>query len=267
MTWFMTLTLRIKLLAGFGVILLSLAVVVAIGYAGIGALRETQRSLFEEQFANAVDLKDIRSNQNAISADIAMMILLAKASDQERFQRDVKARTEEVDATLKQLLDRNRSNPALFSRIQEFNSVRNAYREAWNAQIIPLIAEGKTEEAKKILLGPQNERSQKMRALADELVADAEKAARSDLTQAEQLARETFATFAISGGIGLAVGIVLAAFLGRVIGRVSQELREGANVLASSASEIVATTTQVASGAAETAAAVNETTSTVEEVK
>jgi methyl-accepting chemotaxis protein len=46
-----------------------------------------------------------------------------------------------------------------------------------------------------------------------------------------------------------------------------KEIREAANVLASSASEISASVTQVTSGAQETAAAVTQTTSTVEEVK
>jgi methyl-accepting chemotaxis protein len=46
-----------------------------------------------------------------------------------------------------------------------------------------------------------------------------------------------------------------------------RELREAANVLASSASEISASVTQVTSGAQETATAVTETTATVEEVK
>ncbi len=49
--------------------------------------------------------------------------------------------------------------------------------------------------------------------------------------------------------------------------RLNTETKEAVNVLASSASEIVAATTQVASGAAETATAVSETTATVEEVK
>lgn len=48
---------------------------------------------------------------------------------------------------------------------------------------------------------------------------------------------------------------------------VNRQTMEGVNLLASSASEILASTTQVASGAAETASAVNETTTTVEEVK
>jgi methyl-accepting chemotaxis protein len=47
----------------------------------------------------------------------------------------------------------------------------------------------------------------------------------------------------------------------------TREIREGVTVLASSASEILATTAQVAAGASETATAVSQTTSTVEEVK
>lgn len=49
--------------------------------------------------------------------------------------------------------------------------------------------------------------------------------------------------------------------------RSTSELSEGVNVLASSASEILAATTQVAAGAAETGTAITQTTSTVEEVK
>lgn len=48
---------------------------------------------------------------------------------------------------------------------------------------------------------------------------------------------------------------------------VNQEVQEAANVLASSAGEILALTTQLASVSAETAMSVNETISTVEEVK
>jgi methyl-accepting chemotaxis protein len=49
--------------------------------------------------------------------------------------------------------------------------------------------------------------------------------------------------------------------------RMTSELLEGVNVLASSASEILASATQVASGAAETGTAIAQTTTTVEEVK
>jgi methyl-accepting chemotaxis protein len=49
--------------------------------------------------------------------------------------------------------------------------------------------------------------------------------------------------------------------------RINQEVCEGVNVLASSASEILASTTQIAAGMSQTAASVTETTATVEEIK
>lgn len=48
---------------------------------------------------------------------------------------------------------------------------------------------------------------------------------------------------------------------------INREIRDGVNVLASSASEILASTTQIAAGMSETATSVTETTATVEEVK
>ena len=64
-------------------------------------------------------------------------------------------------------------------------------------------------------------------------------------------------------------GSLLCAFGAMVqrLRRPTRELNEGVGVLASSSSEILATTTQLASTAAETASAVSETTATVEEVK
>jgi methyl-accepting chemotaxis protein len=49
--------------------------------------------------------------------------------------------------------------------------------------------------------------------------------------------------------------------------RINQHVCEGANVLASSASEILASTTQIASGMSETATSVTQTTATIEEIK
>ncbi len=62
------------------------------------------------------------------------------------------------------------------------------------------------------------------------------------------------------------LGNAFAAMVENLQG-MTREIREGVNVLASSASEILAATTQVAAGAAETATAVSETTTIVEEVK
>ena len=65
------------------------------------------------------------------------------------------------------------------------------------------------------------------------------------------------------------VGVLMRTFHAMIenLRKSTQDINEGVNVLASSASEILATTTQLAAGAAQTSSAVSETTVTVEEVK
>jgi methyl-accepting chemotaxis protein len=65
---------------------------------------------------------------------------------------------------------------------------------------------------------------------------------------------------------GDVLGNAFAAMIGN-LQEVMKEIQKSAGVLASSVSEILATTTQVASGMTETATSVSETTATVEEVK
>ena len=91
-----------------------------------------------------------------------------------------------------------------------------------------------------------------------------------DLTRvAERVATGDLSVNMSSDGRNDEVGVLAQAFA-----RMSEDLRgqirglmEGANVLGSAASEIVASTTQLASSASESAAAVSETTTTVEEVR
>ena len=69
---------------------------------------------------------------------------------------------------------------------------------------------------------------------------------------------------------GIAV-IILAIFIMftvlKLLKDISEELRNGVNVLGTSASEILTTVTEISTGAAETATAISETTTTVEEVR
>ena len=307
------LTTRAKLFLGFGLMIAFLAAVIATAYTGITAIRDSQKKLYAEDFANAVDLKDVRSNQNAIRADLLTMLLATNAADWELPQQDIADRDKENDAAVQRLLDRAENDQALRSKLEEFNVIRNAFRQTRETQMIPLILAGKVEEAKALAFGVQEERNQQMRSLANELVDEADKRAQASLTQAEQRADDSIRLFAIVGLVALLSGAGMALFLDRIIANplktlsgvaervasgdltvnvpsdqradevgalaqafrrmvenlreVNRETREGVNVLAASASEILAATTQVASGAAETATAVSETTTTVEEVK
>ncbi len=86
---------------------------------------------------------------------------------------------------------------------------------------------------------------------------------------AERVAARDLTVEVPSGNRGDEVGTLLRAFGSMIesLRRTTQEINEGVGVLASSSSEILATTTQVATSAAETASAVSQTSATVEQVK
>jgi len=267
MNWLMNLGTRAKLLLGFGLIILFLIYVITSAYTTITNIQTSGKNLFEREFTNAVDLKDIRSNQNAIRANLATMLVISSQSELKALEQDINTRSQENTDRLAALLDRNRDNAVFLAKLKEFNAVRIAWRENWENQIIPMIHEGKTEDAKTLILGVQGEHQQKLREIADELVGIAEMSAQTAVKDSAQLAVDSIRTFGAGGAIIILISAITAILLIQVIRKVGWEIREGANVLATAAGEIVATTTQIASGAAETATAVTETTSTVEEVK
>lgn len=136
MRWFLDLSTRAKLFAGFGLMIVLLVIVAATAYKGITAIQESQKSIYEREFANAFDLKDVRSNQNAIRADILTMILLTKRSDQEALDQDFRGRAKHVAEVMKGLLDRNKGDARIHSKLEEFEAARTVFRQVWGAQVI-----------------------------------------------------------------------------------------------------------------------------------
>jgi hypothetical protein len=267
MGWFNNIAFHTKLLFGFGLIILFLIFIIVNAYQTTTTLRTTQKDLYETEFTAAITLKDIRSNQNAIRANLLAMIEITGTAEMGVLEKDIVKRSDENDKNLNMLLNLYRNDPLYFSKLQDFNSVRIEFRETWEKQILPLIKSGRIDDAREILFSTQAERQEKMLKIANELVDIADQTAQDALEASKQLANESVQASATTGSIVILLSVVIFLLLNHVVRKISLEIREGTNVLASAASEIVATTTQVASGAAETATAVSETTTTVEEVK
>ena len=65
----------------------------------------------------------------------------------------------------------------------------------------------------------------------------------------------------------LIISVLIAISMFRMLKNISFEIKNGVNILGTSASEILTTVTEISTGAAETATSVSETTITVEEVR
>ena len=194
MQWFLNLTTRTKLILSFGVMLLLLAAVSVTAYRSITAIQQSQARLYKEDFANEADLLTLRLNENGMRAAMLEMQAVTKRSDQEVWHQDAKDRSKAVDEILPRLLERNRSDPKSLRRLEELRDNRDAFKQTRETEIIPLIYEGKINEARKLAHGIQAERLLKIRSIAEELGKEAEDKARDAVVQAEQSVKETLRT-------------------------------------------------------------------------
>ncbi len=148
MSWFLNLATRGKLFLGFALMILFLAAVIVTAYTGITAIQESQKRLYSEDFANAVDLMALRMNQNGVRAAQLTMMSVDRRSDQEAWHQDLKDRVKELDEIMQRLFERGRNDPMLFRRLEEEKTIRDAYKQTRDTEVMPLIYAGKTGEAK-----------------------------------------------------------------------------------------------------------------------
>jgi len=312
MNWFTNLKTGAKLLLAFGTMIVLLGTTIAIAYSAITAIRDSQRRLFDQEFAGVLDMVELRADLNRQRARMFEMILTTNRTEQDTLVQDVRSRVKEIDETLQNLADIYANNARFLATLDELTNTLAAFRQAREAQIT-VIFEGKIDEARQSMTGPQTERFEKMHALSIELGNDMLGQARTQIAESGALAARSIRLFAIFGGVAFLLGVAMTAalnqlisrplvaiarvaeriasgdltanpapeqrtdevgVLGNAFARMAETLREqirglveGANVLGSAASEIVASTTQLAASASESAAAVSETTTTVEEVR
>lgn len=219
MKWFFDLSTRTKIFLSFGLMIVLLMTVIVIAYTSITVIRDSQKSLYEEDFANAVDLLTLRVNQNTVQAALLTMMLMTKRSDQEAWHQNVKDRSKEVDEILQRLRKRNQSDPQFLSRLGGYTAARNAFKETRNTETIPLIYKGEIEAAQTLALGIQNERYQKMLSISQELEDKAKKKAQTAVVQSKQRANDSVRIFVIFGNIALLMGAVMTVFLDRIIAK------------------------------------------------
>ena len=233
MQWFLNLTTRAKLFLAFGLMLLLLASVMVTAYTGIRAIVASQKALYEQEFTTAVDLKEVRYNQMAMRASLLIMMLLADRTKQEALDQEIKERGKHNDETMQRLLEDGRDDKKRLAKLEELETIRTAWKQIRDAQVIPLIYEGKSEEAKKLMLGIQAERQGKMQAIADALVDEVDAATRAAVLQSEQRAQETVRITGMVGVLALLLGVTMALFLTRILAYPLREISGVAERVAS----------------------------------
>ena len=221
---------RGKLFLGLGLIIIILMAVIGSAYVNMRDILRSQEGFYKEEFAAAMALKEIRVNQSGIREDM-MIMMLAKGNPKEQKARllDSQQRRKQIDADIDRLHEALKHDPVISEKFEGFNSIRNVFTETREKTVIPLILAGKVDEAKKVALGVQSERTAKMRNLADEIVAMLEKKADEHMKNSNELSQRAFTFFLALGFAAILISIAVAFFMNRVIAereKVEVKLRE-----------------------------------------
>ena len=217
MKWFLNLTTRNKLFLGFGLMIACLAIVIVTAYRGIATIQDSQKRLYQEDFANAQELIKLLAEENGVRASLLSMMLETKQSDQGVWHEDIRDRSNKITEITQRLLDRSRRNPDLLSKLQEFKGIREAFEQTRNDQLIPLIQAGKIEQARGLALGVQEERYHKISVILQGQSEAATEKARAAVAQSEVEATYTLRLFIMVGVSAMLLALVMALLISRAI--------------------------------------------------
>jgi PAS domain S-box-containing protein len=219
-----------KLFLGLGLIIVILAVVTGASYLSLATITRTQESLYQQKFAAALALKDMRANQNGIREDMLGMMLDERnlAGRKTRLQ-DIKSRVKDIARDVEKARAGLKDSPALLAKFEELELLRKDFEKTRDEKVIPSILNGKTADAKELSLGIQTERNNKIRAGVDELSGAVEKTVEEQIASSKALSRNTVMAFIGLAILALLVVVGLAFFVNRLLverGKVEARLRE-----------------------------------------
>jgi methyl-accepting chemotaxis protein len=227
MKWFVDLQTRNKLFLGFGLLIVLLALVIAVAYRGITTVKQSMQSLAAVEFANVAELRAVQYNQSEIRSKTLTMLLVADPAIHERSLKDGDERTAQNDELVQRLLQRER-DAQHHAKLEEFDRIRKAFRETRAREVLPLIHSGKTDEARALATGIQDDRNQKLRDLVEELVRAAENEAQKAVTHSEEVASESARILVVLGVMALLLAVTATLLLNRIIAAPLDEMSHAA---------------------------------------
>ncbi|PKP34165.1 MAG: methyl-accepting chemotaxis protein [Bacteroidetes bacterium HGW-Bacteroidetes-17] len=214
---FENLTIRTKLLLSFGLIWIMLLAVIIIAISDISEIAKSEKKLNEVNSETAIQLINIRSDQNHNRADILEMIMTTKESDRLVIEKGMIDRAAKIDIAFDNLINLNK-DPLFQNQLKEMKDNLDAYRDG-RIDVMLLLKEGKVEEAIKLGTGIQGDRFEKVRSLTYSMADQALKDAKTQLALDQQQASTSILIFVIFGALALIVSFFMIIFLNNLVAK------------------------------------------------
>ncbi len=215
MKWFIDLSIRTKVLIGFGGMWLFLAVVTVVSYRGLEAIRLSEQGLHDTNFQVALELRTFRANLNYIRAKVLELILTSEISTRDKIETDIRDRGAQQDALLEKLLkiEPDPQNQAAYRQLKEMLASYNQNRE----KQVAMIHAGNVEEARLMGIGEQEDLYEKIRTLSQELGDKTEKVADGQLATDMAAAKAVELVFVSCAGAALLFAVFMTVLINKTV--------------------------------------------------
>ena len=232
MNWFVNLSTRTKLFLIFGFMVFFLLVVIAIAFNGLTTIRQSQDELFQQDFLSSIELVELRSDQNRTRAQVLEMMMIKDTIKQQSLEREIREKAKEIDSGLKLVSESLKGRPQESKQFEEMVSVLAEYRKTRDEQF-SLIHRGMISEAEKLAANVQEERYDRIRAIAKDLGDSAIARAKARIAQAEKKAETLSWIFIIVSILVLVLGTGAVLLLDKLIAKPLKEITTAAGRIAS----------------------------------
>ncbi len=217
MNSFVNLSTRAKLTIGFGLVIAIFAIVVATGFLTLSAVMQAQ--------SNVADMLEVGSRLNGQRAALFTAMIVPPGPGQEAQFSRVVADSAENDLAVQRLRLDLAADVQLGAILTTFSALREQHTSTRDIEVIPLIRQGKMEEANRLAIGVQTERFDRLRSLSLEIVGELR-------ARSEQRAEGARKALGVLSGCALLAAVCMVVWLTRLIAQPLAQLTAIADEIA-----------------------------------
>jgi methyl-accepting chemotaxis protein len=233
MSWFHNFSTRVKLFMGFGLVIILLTIVIVAAISSVTSMEETRDEIFYDEFANTAGILTMKSRVEGSRVGLFTMIAASGRVEQESQQAMIKEANAEIDTLFKTLYEKNRKDTEITRLLEELERTYIDYRDTRDRQLLPLVYSGKKEQAMALAMGVQSERYSRMSATVTNLENIIKRNALGHIKESSEEAGRYVTLFIALGTVAVAVSLLVAVFLNRLIAAPLKEISDATARVAS----------------------------------
>ncbi|MBA3037852.1 MAG: methyl-accepting chemotaxis protein [Desulfobacterium sp.] len=232
MKWFIDISTRNKLFAGFGMMILITVTVSILSYVSITGLHNTLVKLFEAEVPLSLEIVKSKADMSMERMILARMMETNIRSDLDLLMNNIKENDKSINSKIKTVEELGNGNADYMKLIDQLVAARKEFITIRDTKTIPLVYAGKNTEAKKYFFGTQFEQYEKIMDIVANLSKLSEQSDRALMQVSAQKVRDAFILFLFVGFVGVSVGLIMALYLTMIIARPLKEITEIAEKIA-----------------------------------